>query len=126
MKPIFILMILFLSENFLYAQKPVLHDLQDPKMYAGCYIDGKNNPVGNLSEEGGALFNLTGKDELFTAIKATKEYPEAYGNKVYKIYIKEIRSEKVEDSCIEEKVYSIKIIYRKKAYFYTKKGMCGC
>lgn len=125
MKYIIVLMVFLLSANGM-AQKPVLHDLKDPRMHAGCYIDGKNNPVGNLSEEGGALFNLTGKDMLFPAIKATKEYPEAFGNKAYKIYIKEIRSTKVEDTCIEDKIYSIKIVYKKKAYFYTKKGMCGC
>ena len=95
-------------------------------MHAGCYVDGKKNPVANLSEDGGALFNFTGKDELFPVIKATKEYPEVFGNKTYKIYIKETRSTKVEDSCIEEKGYSIKIVYKKKVYFYTRKGMCGC
>ncbi|WP_294314667.1 hypothetical protein [uncultured Chryseobacterium sp.] len=126
MRTVFFLIILFLSENFLYAQKPVLHDLKDPRMHAGCYLDGKNNPIGNLSEEGGALFNLTGKDVLFPAIKATKEYPEAFGNKAYKIYIKETGATKVEDACIEDKIYSIKIVYKKKAYFYKKKGMCGC
>jgi len=125
MKYIVILMVFLLSANG-SAQKPVLHDLKNPGMHAGCYIDGKENPVANLSEDGGALFNFTGKDELFPAIKEAKEYPEAFGNKIYKIYIRETRSAKVQDSCIEEKVYSIKIVYKKKAYFYTKKGMCGC
>lgn len=125
MKYLSLLITFFVSCSFL-AQKPVLHDLKDPKMQAGCYIDGKKNPVANLSEEGGALFNFKGKDETFPSIKGTKEYPEAFGNKTYKIYIKVIKSTKVEDSCIEENQYSIKIIYKKKAYFYTKKGMCGC
>lgn len=125
MKYLSLLIIIFLSSNF-FAQKPVLHDLKDPKMHAGCYIDGKKNAVANLSEEGGALFNFKGKDEIFPAIKSTKEYPEAFGNKAYKIYIKETKSVKDPESCIENKVYSIKIIYKKKAYFYSKKGMCGC
>ena len=119
-------LIIFLLSNNLFAQKPVFHDLKDPKMHAGCYIDGKENPVANLSEDGGALFNFNGKDETFPAIKATKEYPEAFGNKMYKIYIKETKSIKDKDSCIEDKIYSIKIIYKKKDYFYSKKGMCGC
>jgi hypothetical protein len=90
-------------------------------MHAGCYIDGKNNPVANLSEDEGALFNFNGKDEIFPSIKGTKEYPEAFGNKTYKIYIRETKSVKDGESCIENKVYSIKIIYKKKAYHYSKK-----
>ncbi|WP_428070584.1 hypothetical protein [Chryseobacterium gambrini] len=125
MKNILFLIIFFLITNF-SAQKPVLHDLKDPKMHAGCYIHGKNNPVANLSEDEGALFNLNGKDEIFPSIKGTKEYPEAFGNKTYKIYICETKSVKDGESCIENKVYSIKIIYKKKAYLYSKKGMCGC
>ncbi|WP_308004617.1 hypothetical protein [uncultured Chryseobacterium sp.] len=80
MKNILFLIIFFLITNF-SAQKLVLHDLKDPKMHAGCYIHGKNNPVANLSEDEGALFNLNGKDEIFPSIKGTKEYPEAFGNK---------------------------------------------
>lgn len=125
MKYLFFFIILFLSNSF-FAQKPVFHDLKDPKMHAGCYIDGKKNAVANLSEDEGALFNFKGKDEIFPGIKGTKEYPEAFGNSIYKIFIKIIKSTKVEDSCIEENQYSIKVIYKKKAYFYTKKGMCGC
>lgn len=125
MKNILFLIIFLLINNF-SAQKPVLYDLKDPKMHAGCYIDGKNNPVANLSEDEGALFNFNGKDEIFPSIKGTKEYPEAFGNKIYKIYIREAKSVKDGESCIENKVYSIKIIYKKKAYFYSKKGMCGC
>jgi len=125
MKNLLFLIIFLLINNF-SAQKPVLYDLKDPKMHAGCYIDGKNNPVANLSENEGALFNFKGKDEIFPPIKGTKDYPEAFGNKTYKIYIRETKSIKDGESCIENKVYSIKIIYRKKAYFYSKKGMCGC
>lgn len=125
MKNILFLIIFFLITNF-SAQKLVLHDLKDPKMHAGCYIHGKNNPVANLSEDEGALFNLNGKDEIFPSIKGTKEYPEAFGNKTYKIYIRETNSVKDGESCIENKVYSIKILYKKKAYLYSKKGMCGC
>ncbi|GAA5099337.1 hypothetical protein GCM10023210_36630 [Chryseobacterium ginsengisoli] len=125
MKHLLFLLIFFFSNSF-FAQKPILHDLKDPKMHAGCYIDGKKNAVANLSEDEGALFNFTGKDEIFPPIKATKEYPEAFGNKVYKIYIKETKSIKDKNSCIENKIYEIKIIYKKKAYFYSKKGMCGC
>lgn len=119
-------MILFLS-NFLFGQKPVFHNLKEPNLHAGCYLEGKNGKtIGNLTEEGGALFNFNGKDEIFPAMKGTKEYLEVFGNKMYKIYIKEKKSTKVEGTCIENKIYSIKIIYKKKAYFYTKKGMCGC
>lgn len=125
MKYVIVMMVFLLSAKGM-AQKPVLYDLKDPRMHAGCYIDGKENPVANLSEDGGALFNFTGKDELFPAMKATKEYPEAFGNKAYKIYIKATGSTKMEDTCIEEKVYSIKIVYKKKAYFYKRKGTCGC
>lgn len=126
MKYLFYLTILFLS-NFLFAQKPVFHNLKEPNRHAGCYLEGKGGEtIGNLTEEGGTLFNFTGKDGVFPAIKPTKEYPEAFGDRVYKIYIKEKKSVKDPDSCIEDKIYSIKIIYKKKAYFYTKKGMCGC
>ncbi|MCF2220518.1 hypothetical protein H9Q08_14615 [Chryseobacterium sp. PS-8] len=125
MKNLLFLVIFLLINNF-SAQKPVLHDLKDPKMHAGCYIDGKNNPVANLSEDEGALFNFNGKDEIFPSIKGTKEYPEAFGNKTYKIYIRETKSIKDRESCIENKVYSIKIIYKKKGYHYSRKGMCGC
>ena len=95
-------------------------------MHAGCFIDGKKIPVANLSEDSGALFNFTGKDETYPSISGTKKYPQAFGNKVYKVYIKETKSVKDKNSCIENNEYAIKVIHKKKAYYYKKKGMCGC
>jgi hypothetical protein len=127
MKNLFLFVFFFLLNN-LFGQKPVFHDLKDPKMHAGCYINGKENAAANLTgvDDDGALFNFKGKDEVFPSIKGTKEYPEAFGNKTYRIYLKVVKSTKDGESCLENIQYSVKVIYKKKAYFYTKKGICGC
>ena len=113
------------------AQKPVFHALKDPKHHAGCYIEkGNNKTIANLSEsdeeDNIALFNLTGKDEAFKAIKGTKYYPEAFANKRYRILIHQTFIKKEPNSCLEYYRFKIKVIYRGKNYFYQYKGFCGC
>jgi hypothetical protein len=44
-------------------------------MHAGCYIDGKNNPVANLSEDEGAYLILTEKMKFFLPSKEQKNIP---------------------------------------------------
>jgi hypothetical protein len=118
-------MALLFSAATVFGQKPVFKALANPKLHAGCYIGGGDKILANLSEDGGALFNLSGKDEVLTTIKKIRGYGEAYGNGQYKIYINNIFVRKG-DGCLEDHRYKIKLVYKGKSYNYTFKGFCGC
>ena len=120
-----LLLIVSLSASAVFAQKPVFKTLADPKQHAGCFIEKGDKVIGNLSEEDGALFNFGGTDVLFKAIKKTKGYTEAFGNKTYKIYVND-KFIKKGDGCLEDHRYRVKVIYRGKSYTYSFKGFCGC
>lgn len=131
MKSIFTAVLLFLSYANTFAQKPSFKPLLDPKSHAGCYIESGNKIIGNLSEEDSlgkniALFNLSGKDENFHEIKGSKKYPIGYSNGKASIFIRQTATRKEPNSCLEYQLYKVKLVVKKKAYFYTFRGFCGC
>jgi hypothetical protein len=131
MKLIIITIALLLNGINVNAQKPRFKALHDPKNHAGCYIESGNKIIGNLSEEDSlgrniALFNLSGKDENFIVSKGTIKYTMAYKNGSTKIFIKQTVTRKEPNTCLEYQLYKVKLVLKKKSYFYTFKGFCGC
>ncbi|PWK29280.1 hypothetical protein LV89_00120 [Arcicella aurantiaca] len=131
MKLIVINFALLLSAIHINAQKPKFKPLHDPKNHAGCYVESGNKIIGNLSEEDSlgrniALFNVSGKDENFLVTQGTQKYPVTYQNGSTKIFIKQTTTRKEPNTCLEYQLYKVKLVQKKKAYFYTFKGFCGC
>jgi hypothetical protein len=96
-----------------------------------CRIESGNKIIGNLSEEDSlgrniALFNLSGKDEYFHEIKGSKKYSVAYKNGNMSIFIRQTATRKEPNTCLEYQLYKVKLVIKKKSYFYTFKGFCGC
>lgn len=131
MKSLLIAVLLFTSYSNTFAQQPSFKPLLDPKSHAGCYVESGNKIIANLSEEDSlgrniALFNLSGKDESFHEIKGTKKYPAGYKNGKISIFIRQTATRKEPNTCLEYQLYKVKLVLKKKAYFYTFKGFCGC
>ncbi len=131
MKSILIAVLLFVVYANTFAQKPSFKSLLDPKSHAGCYIESGRKIIANLSEEDSlerniALFNLSGKDESLHEIKGSNKYPVGYANGNMSIFIRQTATRKEPNSCLEYQLYKVKLVLKKKTYFYTFKGFCGC
>jgi hypothetical protein len=124
------MLLIFGCLSELAAQRPKLRYLKNPNFQAGCFISQGNNAYANLywdqDGQNGALFNITGKDEFFKNAKVPPKYSYAYQNEQYRIYVKQMSTKKIPDSCIEEIDFEIKVIFRGKSYIYRLPGFCGC
>ncbi|MES2517648.1 MAG: hypothetical protein V4585_06050 [Bacteroidota bacterium] len=131
MKTLFIFTLFFIRHQVIQAQKITFKALNDPKNHAGCYVESGGKTIANLSEEDSlgrpiAIFNLSGKDENFHEIKGFKKYAAGYTNGDIKIFIKQTTTRKEPNTCLEYQLYKMILVVKKKTYFYTFKGFCGC